>query len=135
MIFLIHQHTTQVMAPSSTAARKHSHLGGAVKASSQATQSVPNSQSDHFKVSSGRKEEVEKVTSTQVGKVSILAVSGQKETTSSSDKSESNVNDYHSTLAGIDSSSRHQGDKIISDLEVLIATAYICVLCGLSGTE
>ena len=119
MIFLIHQHTTQVTDASSTAAEKHMHLGGAIKAGSQATQSVPDSQSDKIKVISERKGKVEKVTSTQVG--------GQKGTTSSNDKPQSNVNGYSSTLVGIDSSSRQQGDQITSDLEVLIATAYICV--------
>ena len=69
----------------------------------------------------------------------------QKETILSSDKTDSNVNGYHGNTAEIDSSSRHQGDQIISDLEVLTATAiYLlalwafrnrmkCVVAGIPG--
>ena len=126
MTFLIHHHTTQDRATSSAVTEKQTHLGGAIKAGSQGTQSVPDSQSGHIKVISERKVKPEKVTSTQVGKDST-SVNDQNGTTLSSDKTESNVNGYRSTLVGIDSSSRHQGDQIIKDLEVLIATAYISV--------
>ena len=137
-MYLIHEHTTQVKDMSSTVPEKHTHLGGVIKAGSQGSQSVHDSQSEHIKAISERKGELEKVTSTQVvssAKDSTMNLIDQKETILSSDKTDSNVNGYHGNTAEIDSSSRHQGDQIISDLEVLTATAYICLLCGLSGTE
>ena len=123
---------------SSTVPEKHTHLGGAMKAGSHGTQSVPDSQSDHIKAISQWKGELEKVTSTQAvssAKDSTPNLIDQTETILLSDKTDSNVNGYHGNSAEIDSSSRHQGNQIISDLEVLTASAYICVLYGLSGTE
>ena len=107
-----------------------------MKAGSHGTQSVPDSQSDHIKAISQREGELEKVTSTQAVSSAMDSTPNlidQTETILLSDKTDSNG--YHGNTTDIDSSSRHQGDQIISDLEVLTATAYICALCGLSGTE